>query len=267
MPRWLRIALTGWCFFLFFAGSPVIPLLVFPWIRLTTPDLERRRARATTFLHRATRFFTRMMVFYRLIDVPRTVELPPSVDPSQPYVLISNHPSLIDVVLTLGWFRGLTCLVKGTWKRSFALGPLIRATHHLFGPTGDDEEDVRGAIVAHLRRGHPVLVYPEGTRSLADRLHRFRRGAVEAAFEAGVPIVPMYLDVTQPFLMKGVPFWKAPPSSPRYRVEFFDVIDPRLESRTPREVNRDLQERYRARFARTVAERTCAADAAAHRAA
>jgi 1-acyl-sn-glycerol-3-phosphate acyltransferase len=254
MPRWLRIVLTGWCFFLFFFGSPAIPLVIFPWLRLTSKDEAQYRQRCTSLLHRANRFFTWLMAFHGLVDAPSRVSLPDGVDPTRPYVLVCNHPSLIDVVLALGWFEGLTCVTKGSWKRSLALGMLLRNTNYLPGPTGEGE-DVHGAIVAHLREGHPLLVFPEGTRSLADRMHRFRRGAVEAAFEAGVPIVPMYLDVTEPFLMKGVPFWNTPPRAPIYRPEFFDVIDPKTDGRDAKEVNQDLQDRYRARFAKTIARR------------
>ena len=259
MPRWLRIVLTGWCFFLFFFGSPVIPLVIFPWLRLTSKGEAQYKERCTLLLHRANWFFTRLMAFYGLIDAPSRVVLPEGVDPRRPYVLVCNHPSLIDVVLSLGWFEGLTCVTKGSWKKSLALGMLLRSTNYLPGPTGDGE-DVHGAIVAHIRKGHPLLVFPEGTRSLARHLHRFRRGAVEAAFEAGVPIVPMYLDVTEPFLMKGVPFWKAPPRAPIYRPEFFDVVDPRTETRDPKQVNQDLQDCYRARFAKTVAARVRASE-------
>jgi 1-acyl-sn-glycerol-3-phosphate acyltransferase len=255
MPRWLRIVFTAWCFFLFFFGSPVIPLVIFPWLRLTSKSEEQYRHRCTLLLHRANWFFTRLMVFYGLVDAPSRVSLPAGVDPRRPYVLVCNHPSLIDVVLSLGWFEGLTCVTKGSWKKSLALGMLLRSTHYLPGPCGDGE-DVHGAIVTHLRAGHPLLVFPEGTRSLADRMHRFRRGAVEAAFDAGVPIVPMYLDVTEPFLMKGVPFWKVPAQAPTCHPEFFPVVDPRTDGRDARQVNQDLQDRYRARFAKTIAVRS-----------
>ncbi|MDW8246925.1 MAG: lysophospholipid acyltransferase family protein [Sandaracinaceae bacterium] len=254
MPRWLRIILTGFCFFLFFCGSPLIPILFFPYLRLTSKNQAVFRERTTCFINRALYGFTRILALFGLIRAPAKVSLPAGVDPSRPFVLISNHPTLIDVVLTLGWFERLTCVVKGHWKRSWALGTLLHATNHLFGPSGEGESTHR-AIVEHLRRGHPILIYPEGTRSLADRLHRFRRGAVEAAFEAGVPIVPMYLEVSEPLLMKGVPFWKVPVSTPEFRVEFFEVIDPRKEHRTPKEVNAYLQSRYRSRFAKTIEDR------------
>jgi 1-acyl-sn-glycerol-3-phosphate acyltransferase len=259
MPRWLRILLTTWSFFLFFFGSPLLPLIVFPWVRLTSRDLDHYRTRCTHLIHKGMRLFTWTVGFYGLVRAPRDVKLPEGVDPTQPYVLISNHPSLIDIVLSLGWFDGLTCLTKGSWKHSAALGLLLRSTHYLAGPTGDDDADVHGAIVQHLKNGHPVMIFPEGTRSLADRLHRFRRGAVEAAFQAGVPLVPMYIEVTTPYLMKGVPFWKVPARTPEYSAEFFEVIDPRTETRDPRTVNQALQEQYKARFARTVAARAAAA--------
>lgn len=261
MPRWLRIASTGWLFFLFFFGSPLIPLVFFPWMRLRSRDARDYRERCTRFLHRSLAFFTRTINRFGVIDAPETMALPPGVDPTKPYVLVSNHPSLIDIVLSLGWFDGLTCVVKGSWKRSAALGMLLRSTNYVVGPTGEGDEDVHGTIVRHLEAGYPIMIFPEGTRSLADRLHRFRRGAVEAAFLAGVPIVPMYLDVTTPYLMKGVPFWRVPPTVPRYRAEFFPVIDPKLETRNAREVHHELQELYKARFAETVARRALPAGA------
>lgn len=259
MPRWLRILLTGWSFFLFFAGSPLIGIVLLPLMRVLAKDREDHRRRCTRLIGRAFRLFRGWCRLARLIDAPHEMPPLPELAPGQPYVMITNHPSLIDIFFLLGSFEGLTCVVKGSLYRSLALGPLLKQTSYLPGPRSGQEEsdDTLRAMVAHLEKGHPLLVFPEGTRSPADRLHRFRRGAVEAAIRARVPIVALFVSIDRPYLMKGVPFWKVPSDMARYSIERLDVIDTSaLAIADARRLNSDLQARYSARWARLLAERS-----------
>lgn len=258
MPRWLRVVLTAWSFFLFFAGSPLIAIFVLPVLRLVAKDREDHRRRCTRLIAWCFRNFTAYCRFTRLIEPPREMPALEGVVPGQPYVMITNHPSLIDIFFLLGMFEGLTCVAKGSWYHSLVLGPLLRQTAYLPGPgSGQDaSEDMLSAMVAHLERGHPLLVFPEGTRSTQERMHRFRRGAVEAAIRARVPIVALFLAIDRPYLLKGVPFWKVPKDTARYSMELVDVIDTSaIPLADAKKVNADLQARFHARFARMLAER------------
>ncbi len=256
MPRWIRILLTGWSFFLFFSGSPLIGIVLLPAMRLFAKDREEHRRRCTRLIQRAMRLFAGWLRFAGLIEPPPEIPSLAGVSPGQSYVLITNHPSLIDIFFLLGMFDGLTCVTKRSWYRSIVLGPLLRQTHYLPGPGVGDESDTFSAMVEHLEEGHPLLVFPEGTRSLPDRMHRFRRGAVEAAIRAKVPIVAFFVSIDRPFLMKGVPFWKVPSDTARYSMEYLDVIDTSaLSVRDARRVNADLQDRFNARFTRMLRER------------
>lgn len=258
MPRWLRIVLTGFCFFLFFAGSPLVGI-VLPVLRIVAKDRADHRRRCTRLVGRLHRIFWWWMCSSGLVSaLPDKAPALPGVAPGRAYVMITNHPSLIDVIYLLGTFRDLTCIVKGSWYRSFWLGPLLRQTAYLPGPgSGQEEsEDLLATMVEHLRSGHPLLVFPEGTRSARDRLHRFRRGAVEAAVRARVPLVCAFLDIDRPFLMKGVPFWRVPRDRVRYALEILDVIDTSaIGEQDARSLNAELYARYRVRFQRMLAER------------
>lgn len=258
MPRWLRILLTGWSFFLFFAGSPVLGIVVLPLLRLFAKDREDHRRRTTRLIGRGLRFFTAWCTFARHFEAPREIPALPALASGRPYVLIANHPSLIDLFFLLGSFDGLTCVAKGSWYKSLVLGPLLRQTHYLAGPgSGQEEsEDMLGSMVAHLEHGHPLLVFPEGSRSHVDRLRRFHRGAVEAAVRARVPIIAVFLSIDRPYLMKGEPFWKVPSGTPRYALEIVDVIDTSsMAIEDAKNLNAELSARYQERFARMLAER------------
>ena len=46
----------------------------------------------------------------------------------------------------------------------------------------------------YLKRGHSVLVFPEGTRSRDGRIHEFRRGFAHLAFRCRAGVLPVHLD-------------------------------------------------------------------------
>lgn len=258
MPRFLRIVLSAWCFFLFFVGSPLIGIVVLPILRLFAKDREDHRRRCTRVIGRLHRVFWWWCSTSGLISPRPPMPELKGIAPGEPYVMITNHPSLIDVILLLASFEGLTCVVKGSWYRSLVLGPLLKQTAYLPGPgSGEEEsEDMLGTMVTHLERGHPLLVFPEGTRSAKNRMHRFRRGAVEAAVRAQVPIVAMFVSLDRPWLMKGVPFWHVPRDTARYSVEMLEIVDTRgIPVERARALNAELQAKFQARFQRMLAER------------
>lgn len=239
----------GWLFLLFFLGSPVLALTLFPFLRLTSRTRDDYRRRCTTLLHHGIRFILWAARFTGVVDYELS-PLPPSIDPSKPYVLISNHPTFVDMIVVLGAFANLTCVTKGSWSRHWALGRLLQSTNYLPGPGSGrpESEHMLDSMVAHLRAGFPLLVFPEGQRSKTKELQRFRRGAVEAAMAANVPIVPLFLALDRPYLTKDVSLWHPPSVAPKYTFEWFDVISPDAFDHDSKRVHQRLVELYDARF-------------------
>jgi 1-acyl-sn-glycerol-3-phosphate acyltransferase len=48
--------------------------------------------------------------------------------------------------------------------------------------------------VSCIKAGGTVVMFPEGTRSEADNLMKFRRGAFQIAQMANVPLIPLWLN-------------------------------------------------------------------------
>jgi 1-acyl-sn-glycerol-3-phosphate acyltransferase len=69
-----------------------------------------------------------------------------------------------------------------------------------------DRESIRAMMAhcrAHLARGAPVLIFPEGTRSRTGELQAFRDGAFRLAHDVGCPLIPVVVRGTHESLPKN----------------------------------------------------------------
>lgn len=268
MPKLLRILFTGSAFLGFFLTGGLLGRLMLPLVVAFPGTPERKRARREWFFLWTNRVFVLYMRILRLVlfrRPPLPADLPPH---GQGYIVIANHPSLVDVLLLGATLPGLTSLAKASWYRSWVLGPLLRHGKHVRGPEpraltegrgADDDPDVDAPVldrmVEHLRAGYPLLVFPEGSRSHERALRRFRRGAVEAAIRAQVPIVPVFISVAPPMLMKHQPWYEVPKRGGRFTLEFFPVIATAGRDLDARALNRELKQRYELRHQQMLRER------------
>ena len=252
-PRWLRISLTFFCFFMFFSstvimGAVMIPLALLSGGKLGAPKQLTRRVNASTQLFSGFMRDTGLISYW-----------PPALPrgfSERGCLIIANHPSLIDVVLTLSSMPSLTCVAKAGWYDTFLMGSFLRRTTFIPGPGYEgDDANFLARMEEAMRDGAQLLVFPEGTRSGAEELRRFSRGAIDAAIRAGVPILPLFIDLSEPFLMKGVPVHQVPPRTPVYEFEWFAPIETDGRELDSKSLTRELQAQYEQRFSSVLAAR------------
>ena len=214
------------------------------------PTDETGRRRFTIDLNRGFRLFLGFLRDVRLIDVG-PLATPPELD-GRAFLLVANHPSLLDAPLLLAAMPELVAVVKAPWFRSWMLGPLLRRCVHVAGPGAAGDEAELAPVVERIARalsdGLPVLAFPEATRSEPGSLRRFRRGAIEAALSAGAPIVPLFIGVDPPILGKGQMPWRLPSRTARYRFEWLEPVSEEVRARGSRAVASQLAERLGARL-------------------
>lgn len=224
MPHALRVLLTGVGFITFMIGAAILAWFVLPFSRASGRTRLAQERRARQVLFRGYRLFASAVRAVGLMDhrPPSTASLPRG-----PYVLVANHPSLIDVIVLLGSFPDVVCLVKASWFGSPFIGPLLRQGGYLPGPSDDDDDGapVLDRIVTALREGTPVLVFPEGSRSPAGSLRRFKVGALLAAQRAGVPVLPVLIRMWPPTLLKGQRWHQVPERTVTYDVDLLPPLD------------------------------------------
>ncbi len=224
--RVVRGLLAGTGFLFFGAGGLLLSWTILPVLRRRANDGPTRSALSREAVRRA------FMLFHDYLRVLHLVRCNPrhhaDALPTEPAVVVANHPTLIDVTAIMAADPSLICLVKPSHFRGWLLGPLLRYCWHVPSVVGHAAAGA-GVIVESLRRleaGLPVLIFPEGTRSPVGGLNRFRRGAFEIACRGGVPVVPLHVEMNPPMLSKHAPWYMAPSRTPDLTVTALPRMDP-----------------------------------------
>jgi 1-acyl-sn-glycerol-3-phosphate acyltransferase len=218
--RLCRVAL-GFAYFgvgIWFLGAVVLPLVALPArLRGLPPDAVSRRAQ------RVVHHFFRSFIAYmgRVARIAEFEWVGAEALSRGPMLVVANHPSLIDTPVLGSKLSQADFLVGPEWMRNGWMRRAIQAAGYL---RAEDGPEVIRLAVERLRAGRTVVVYPEGSRSPAEGLRRFQRGAAHIALEAGCDIVPVTLHVTPRVLMKGQPWTSYPNENPVWRVEVGEPI-------------------------------------------
>jgi len=199
-----RVFATGFVFVLFGLGALVISLTMFPVLRLSTRDPDVARRRIQRGMQYTFHFYIEVMrwlgiMTYEVHGVERLRE--------QGRLVVANHPTLIDVVLLVSLMPEVDCIVKrGLWRNPFLRWPVIWASYI---PNSEGEELIEGCADT-LRRGHSLLVFPEGTRTVPGKAMRMQRGAAHIALAADVELLPVTVTCDPATLFKGNPWYRVP---------------------------------------------------------
>ncbi|HZV55042.1 MAG TPA: lysophospholipid acyltransferase family protein [Rhodocyclaceae bacterium] len=124
-----------------------------------------------------------------------------------PMVLVANHPSLLDVVMIASRFPNMVCIMKAALMDNILLGAAARLACYI--PNNAPLEMVRRAR-QELREGAQLLIFPEGTRTVAFPLNPCTPGAGLIAGRADVPVQTLLIDFSSPYLGKAWPLFRRP---------------------------------------------------------
>jgi 1-acyl-sn-glycerol-3-phosphate acyltransferase len=114
------------------------------------------------------------------------------------YVVVSNHQSLLDILVLFRLYRHFKWVSKAEIFRLPFIGWNMALNRYIRIRRGDPNDVVRmmAACGDALDTGSSVLIFPEGTRSQDGAMRDFKHGAFTLALRHHVPILPIVLDGT-----------------------------------------------------------------------
>ena len=200
--RWIGTALS---FFVFGIGSFLLGIIIMPLLIFLVRDEKRRVRWSRLLVGNAMRFFG---FFMNTVGVLR-YELTGTehIQPGQSYLILANHPSLIDVVFLLSLFPTAECVIKQELRENFWTRHLMKGVGYI---SNRDPGQWLNDCIDRLTDGQSLILFPEGTRTVPGKPLKFMAGAAAVAVRAGVDCLPIVITCSPTTLTKADRWYQVP---------------------------------------------------------
>lgn len=145
-------------------------------------------------------------------------------NPDESTIFVANHQSFLDmpVIYHLPW------KMKWVSKKSLAFIPVMGWMVWLTGHLTIDRKSKTALkmldnLVEPLQDGIPVMIFPEGTRTMDGQLKSFKNGAFVLAKEYGFKLQPMIVDGSYKAMPPG---FKPLNPNIQFKLKVLNPIDP-----------------------------------------
>jgi 1-acyl-sn-glycerol-3-phosphate acyltransferase len=190
------LSLLFWTF-LTLSSIALFPVAVVIWA--VTAPFDRRKV----ILHRFTCFWASLYTWLNPVW-PLRVEGREHIDPAETYVMVSNHLSLLDILVLFRLFRHFKWVSKVENFRVPCIGWNMSLNGYVKLKRGDKASivEMMGQCDRLLGEGNSIMMFPEGTRSPNGRMRAFKPGAFELALRNQLPLLPIAISGTADALPK-----------------------------------------------------------------
>lgn len=202
--KYIRSILAVFCFFIFGIGAVILNFLLFPFIK-------NNKELCSDIIHNTWRFFVNLMMFLKLfrLDVKNLEKI-------ENKVIVSTHPSFIDIVILIALIPRSTCFVK----KELAHNPILKNLVTSIFITNEVElDELKSDSKKMLDRGFNVIIFPSGIRHRRDEFPKIRKGASLVALNAGKNIVPVKVFSDRDFLFINQPFYAVSDRCVNFEIE------------------------------------------------
>jgi 1-acyl-sn-glycerol-3-phosphate acyltransferase len=214
-----RLFGTTVSFAVFGVAGLVMGLVLFPFLFVFIRDDAARQRVARSLIGRGFGAFVWMMKVLGVL----TYEINgwERARAGHSYVIVANHPTLIDVVFLVSMFPHADCMIKEGVIRNPFMRSTVRAANYISNIAFDD---LLESCVARVKEGSSLLLFPEGTRSVPGQPIEFKPGAATIAIRTGASVLPVAIQCMPPFLMKEKPWYYVPSSRPHFSIRIMSPV-------------------------------------------
>ena len=145
-------------------------------------------------------------------------------DATKPTIFVANHQSFMDIPLTFQLKWKMKWVVKHSMTFIPVMGWMVKLTGQLtINRKSKSAIKKLDRLVKPLKDLVPVMIFPEGTRSLDGQIKSFKNGAFILAKEHGFMIQPMVIDGAYEALISGSALFG---TTALFKLKVLDAIDP-----------------------------------------
>ena len=188
-----------------FIGFVGVVLVYGSYVLIKVKIIEKRKDKksADDYIRNVVSWFGR--VTFKFLFSKVKVIGKENIPKEGPYVIVSNHQSIFDIPLILGYVYPSGFIAKEELSKIPILGKFIKS----LGSILIDRKNPKSGAIALKRFAQAIqqesilTIFPEGTRSLDGKVNEFKRGSLLIPFRYNVKILPVSISGTINMNKKG----------------------------------------------------------------
>lgn len=184
---WWRCLRKYFVVSVFGLGSLLIVFVLIPILHLFIWNRQKFRAAGHHMISYMLDFYIHLMAVCRVSTY--TINDLKALRSCRGLVIVSNHPSLLDVVYLFAFVRDAGCIVKAGLKKSIVSG----IVKNLYILNNVDFSVMEADCVNALKSGGNLVIFPEGTRTPRHGTNQYKKGAARIALAAGANVQPVHI--------------------------------------------------------------------------
>ncbi|RAJ02601.1 1-acyl-sn-glycerol-3-phosphate acyltransferase [Chitinophaga skermanii] len=173
----------------FAVGSMIMTVIGWVLLKLNPFNKEKGRYYYHVWLSRFT-----WSTLHIMTNVKKRIINEPGEDFKKPAIIISNHQSFLDILVSTGMYPKLILLTNDWVWNSPIFGKVVRMAEYY--PVADGAEGAVDMLRKKVEQGFSIVIYPEGTRSETTAIGRFHKGAFYLAEQLQLDILPVIIHGT-----------------------------------------------------------------------
>ncbi|MCW3467525.1 trifunctional MMPL family transporter/lysophospholipid acyltransferase/class I SAM-dependent methyltransferase [Chitinophaga nivalis] len=190
------LSLSVFSFLYFTIGAFILTFI--GWVLIRWNPFSKEKGKV--LYHRILSAYTHS-VLYIMRNVKKRIINPENEQLATPAVIISNHQSFLDILVSTMLHPKVILLTNQWVWRSPVFGAVVRLADYY--PVADGAEGAIEKLRDRVAQGYSIVVYPEGTRSPDPVIKRFHKGAFYIAEQLNLDILPMVIHGTAYTMTKG----------------------------------------------------------------
>ncbi len=118
-----------------------------------------------------------------------------NIKKNQAYVIVSNHQTLIDILVIYSLFKHFKWVAKNSLLKVPFIGWNMALNGYIIVKRNDTKSQIKMMKQSEevLKSGSSLMIFPEGTRSADGNIGRFKRGAFILSEITDVPVISIAL--------------------------------------------------------------------------
>jgi 1-acyl-sn-glycerol-3-phosphate acyltransferase len=191
---WLKIYLAGMGFWI---SACLLSLIYYPLLTIYPVSRKKRQRLAVAS---NTYWFSKFIALLKALELIEVNVKGKDQFQKEGALIISNHPSLLDVIILVGCIPGVQLVVKETLLKNPLLGLPMRLAGYI---SNEDPFELLQKCKEDLANGRKILLFPEGTRTIPGQPIQFSRSPASIGVLTSSSIIPVFLRLEPKALYKG----------------------------------------------------------------